>query len=229
MCVVFMKVFLSHSFDDEKLAYELRTNLMEHGIIDGYLVEDHFDPTKPPVVKIKKEISDSDYLIAVITEKAKKSASVGFEIGYANAKHIPIVMLLEEKVEPPVTVIKEGIVFTRNNFEEHCKRVRTFLYEEIGVKVKELQNGKVLRLVKGDITKSRVDVIVNSANSYLKHGGGVARAIVKNGGYVIQKESNKIAPVPVGSATITTSGRLLCKAVIHAVGPQMGEGDRTIN
>ncbi len=92
--------------------------------------------------------------------------------------------------------------------------------------VKEVKiDGKVLRLVKGDITERDVDVIVNAANSYLKHGGGVAGAIVRKGGHIIQEESDRIGFVPVGSAAITTAGRLPCKAVIHAVGPRMGEGD----
>jgi O-acetyl-ADP-ribose deacetylase (regulator of RNase III) len=89
----------------------------------------------------------------------------------------------------------------------------------------KLQNGKIMRLVKGDITSRDVDVVVNAANSNLKHGGGVAGAIVRKGGQVIQEESDKIGFVPVGSAAITTSGKLPCNAVIHAVGPRMGEGD----
>ena len=99
-------------------------------------------------------------------------------------------------------------------------RDRPIIVEQI-----ELQNGKIIRLVKGDITFRNVDVVVNAANSNLKHGGGVAAAIVRKGGQIIQDESNKIGFVPVGSAAITTSGKLPCKAVIHAVGPRMGEGD----
>ena len=76
-----------------------------------------------------------------------------------------------------------------------------------------------------DITERDVDVIVNAANSYLKHGGGVAAAIVRKGGAIIQEESDKIGFVPVGSSVITSAGKLLCKAVIHTVGPRMGEGD----
>ena len=89
----------------------------------------------------------------------------------------------------------------------------------------KLDNNKILRLVKGDITERDVDVIVNAANSYLKHGGGVAAAIVRKGGQVIQQESDKIGFVQVGSAVITTAGKLSCKSVIHTVGPKMGEGD----
>lgn len=84
---------------------------------------------------------------------------------------------------------------------------------------------KVLRLVKGDITERQVDAIVNAANSYLKHGGGVAGAIVRKGGQIIQEESDRIGYVPVGSCAMTTAGALPAKAVIHAVGPRMGEGD----
>ncbi len=68
-------------------------------------------------------------------------------------------------------------------------------------------------------------MIVNAASSYLKHGGGVAAAIVRKGGITIQEESDKIGFVPVGSAAITTAGRLPSKSVIHAVGPRMGEGN----
>jgi O-acetyl-ADP-ribose deacetylase (regulator of RNase III) len=86
-------------------------------------------------------------------------------------------------------------------------------------------DNKILRLVMGDITGRDVDAIVNAANSHLQHGGGVAGAIVRKGGQIIQDESDKIGFVPVGNAAITTAGKLPSKFVIHAVGPRMGEGD----
>ena len=89
---------------------------------------------------------------------------------------------------------------------------------------RKIQN-QIFRLVKGDITERKVDAIVNAANCYLRHGGGVAGAIVRKGGTIIQEESSKIDYVPVGSAVITSSGNLPCNQVIHAVGPQMGEGN----
>lgn len=88
-----------------------------------------------------------------------------------------------------------------------------------------LDDTKTLRLVYGDITERDVDVIVNAANSYLQHGGGVAAAIVRKGGQIIREESDKIGFVPVGSSVITVSGRLPCKSIIHTVGPRMGEGN----
>lgn len=84
---------------------------------------------------------------------------------------------------------------------------------------------KIILLENGDITERKVDAIVNAAGSYLRHGGGVAAAIVRKGGQIIREESDKIGFVRVGSAAITSAGRLPCRAVIHAVGPMMGEGD----
>ncbi len=84
---------------------------------------------------------------------------------------------------------------------------------------------KTIRLVSEDITERNVDAIVNPANSHLQHGGGVAGAIVKKGGRIIQDESNIIGHVPVGGAVLTTAGVLKAKYIIHAVGPRMGEGD----
>ena len=82
-----------------------------------------------------------------------------------------------------------------------------------------------LRLVQGDITLRDVDAIVDAANSHLKHGGGVAGAIVRRGGEIIQEESDLIGFTPVGTSVITTAGELPASFVIHAVGPRMGEGD----
>jgi len=93
--------------------------------------------------------------------------------------------------------------------------------------VKEILQKIIIK--KGDITKEQVDAIVNAANSHLKHGGGVALAIVRAGGQEIQKESDeiikKIGFLPTGNAVITNAYRLPCKFVIHTVGPIYGEGN----
>ncbi len=81
-----------------------------------------------------------------------------------------------------------------------------------------------VKIVKGDITESDVDAVVNAANSYLQHGGGVAGAISRKGGPAIQEESNRIGYVPVGECAVTTGGKLKARHVIHAVGPRWGEG-----
>ncbi len=82
-----------------------------------------------------------------------------------------------------------------------------------------------LELIEGDITTVDVDAIVNAANENLKLGTGVAGAILKRAGASIQEECNRIGHAAVGSAVMTGPGHLKVKQVIHAVGPQMGEGD----
>jgi O-acetyl-ADP-ribose deacetylase (regulator of RNase III) len=86
-----------------------------------------------------------------------------------------------------------------------------------------------LQLVRGDITKEDVDVIVNAANSSLQHGGGLAGIISRKGGSIIQKESNKWVHdhglVTHSEPAYTSSGNLPCRYIIHAVGPVWGSGD----
>lgn len=93
---------------------------------------------------------------------------------------------------------------------------------------RDINNVKI-KIIEGDITEEDVECIVNPANSYLQHGGGVAGAIVRKGGMVIQKESDEYirlhGPLPVGKATITSGGNLMAKYVIHTVGPRWGEGE----
>jgi O-acetyl-ADP-ribose deacetylase len=83
----------------------------------------------------------------------------------------------------------------------------------------------VVRIVHGDLTEAPVVAIVNAANSYLQHGGGVAGAIVRKGGSIIQEESDRIGFVQVGQCAVTSGGKLPAQHVIHAVGPRWGEGD----
>lgn len=84
---------------------------------------------------------------------------------------------------------------------------------------------KKVRLIKGDLVQLGVEAIVNAANKSLILGGGVAGAIRTQGGPSIQEECNKIGPIEVGEAVLTSGGNLKAKYVIHAVGPVYGEGD----
>ena len=76
--------------------------------------------------------------------------------------------------------------------------------------------GVRIEVLLADITKLRVDAVVNPANSLMIMGGGVARAIRRAGGPEIEEEARGYAPVPVGSAVATGAGRLPAKHVIHA-------------
>ena len=93
--------------------------------------------------------------------------------------------------------------------------------------------GQNLQIVQGDITTENVDAIVNAANEHLQHGGGVAWAISKNGGPIIQQESDvwiqSNGPISYTHPAWTSGGLLPAKYVIHAVGPIWGQGDEDIN
>jgi len=82
---------------------------------------------------------------------------------------------------------------------------------------------QLLQIRHGDLTEEDTDAIVNAANSHLAHGGGVAGAIVRRGGRVIQEESDRWirehGTVPTGQVAVTGAGSLRCKYIIHAVGP----------
>ena len=73
-----------------------------------------------------------------------------------------------------------------------------------------------------DITKLEVDAIANAANTELRHGGGVAGAIVRAGGREIQDESDELAPIGLGEAAVTGAGELPSKWVIHAATMHLG-------
>ena len=97
------------------------------------------------------------------------------------------------------------------------------------LKQRKLPTGQTIQIVQGDITTEEVDAIVNAANEYLQHGGGVAWAISRRGGPAIQKESDEWVrtkgTVSHAQPAWTLGGLLPAKYVIHAVGPVWGQGD----
>ncbi|HKD65320.1 MAG TPA: macro domain-containing protein [Candidatus Binataceae bacterium] len=74
----------------------------------------------------------------------------------------------------------------------------------------------------GDLTESGCDAVVNAANTDLLLGAGVAGAIRTRGGPQIQAECDKIGPIALGEAAITTGGHLKARYVIHAAGMHLG-------
>lgn len=86
-----------------------------------------------------------------------------------------------------------------------------------------------VELIQGDITKEKVDAIVNAANEKLIGGGGVDGAIRRAGGNAVTKECDIIRArqggCPTGKAVITTGGNLPAQYIIHTVGPVWKGGD----
>lgn len=78
-------------------------------------------------------------------------------------------------------------------------------------------------LLKGDITEMDVEAVVNSANTELWLGSGVAGAILSRGGKSIEDEAVKQGPIEPGKAVITNGGSLKAAHVIHAAAMRPGE------
>jgi len=79
-----------------------------------------------------------------------------------------------------------------------------------------------LEVAQTDVTTLELDAIANAANTDLAHGGGVAGAISRAGGPVVQRESDAKAPIALGEAVETEAGDMPCTWVIHAATMVLG-------
>jgi len=157
-----VKIFISHSFDDEKGASILLDQLKKENI-EGYMA---LRVKKYELLirdKVRKEINNSDYLIGLITKTATKSESVNQEIGYALGKDIPVIIMLEKDAKQGV--LTHGIepeIFTKNRFGKHCINVIKYIKENY-VKIKsqknQFMNEKVYSLLYNAIMELNTDKI----------------------------------------------------------------------
>uniref|UniRef100_A0A803TB86 Poly [ADP-ribose] polymerase n=1 Tax=Anolis carolinensis TaxID=28377 RepID=A0A803TB86_ANOCA len=111
-----------------------------------------------------------------------------------------------------------------------CIAVLKSIRNPIKVYKKSLKEGVEVSVWVDDLTRHEADALVNAANEYLHHFGGLAFALLKAGGPEIEKQCKhfieKNGPLGVGQIAVTSGGRLHCKQVIHAVGPRWSEGQK---
>lgn len=78
-------------------------------------------------------------------------------------------------------------------------------------------NNSILRVIFGDITTSKTDVIVSSDDAFLTMGGGVSKAIRMCASEVIYKDTEKHIPASLGDVIVTSAVNLPHKYVFHAI------------
>lgn len=131
-----MNVFISHRFvsQDQKLAVTLR-DVLKSKKIGGYLAESNQEYELRLDEKIRERIKNSDYVVGIITNNSKDSASVNQELGFALGDKTPLIIMVEKSVPHGVlTTSRETAEFTEENFIKQCELVADYILEKGGTK-----------------------------------------------------------------------------------------------
>ncbi len=123
-----MRVFVSHSFKDEKLAKKLRSILLPFDV-DAILAQENPRFDKNLRDKIIEDLKSSAFVIGIITKNSNESISVQQELGFAQGSRIPIIVMREKGVQFPGALIDglEYAEFTNSTFEKSCSGLIHFI------------------------------------------------------------------------------------------------------
>lgn len=126
-----MKVFISHSFDDAVLANDLEQILHKEKIF-AYMAQQKPEYDLSVGDKIRREINDSDHMVAFITEKGFPSPSVNQELGFAQGIGIQPIVMIDRGVPKlgALTSEFEREEFDRENPLKSYLRVKNFIIKK---------------------------------------------------------------------------------------------------
>ncbi|KAM6463739.1 protein mono-ADP-ribosyltransferase PARP9 [Liasis olivaceus] len=143
----------------------------------------------------------------------------------------------EEMLSIPISNSVYAVLKRRENYlcsllqkKFGCICVLKSIRNPMEVYRKSLKEGVEVSVWVDDLTRHEADALVNAANEYLHHFGGLAFALLKAGGPEIEEQCKlfieKNGPLSAGQIVVTSGGRLPCKQVIHAVGPRWSEDQK---
>ncbi|XP_073501790.1 protein mono-ADP-ribosyltransferase PARP15-like [Phyllobates terribilis] len=130
-----------------------------------------------------------------------------------------IVKGLEDYLSDPsvMTIISEIIivVFEQDIYEKYQRFFQNYKknYPHFSA------FGKMIELIKGDITHQATDCVVNLANASLNQSSGVSGAILRAAGEIVKEECKKIGTLKENEVAITSGGKLGSKNIMHIIGP----------
>lgn len=107
-----MKVFISHSLEDRNIISALKINLALANI-QAYIPEEDYQQGPDIWEKVKRNIDDSNVVIAILTRDGSRYSYVDQEIGYASSNHKQIIPIVEDDVKPVGAL--EGMEYIRFN------------------------------------------------------------------------------------------------------------------
>ncbi|XP_073503313.1 protein mono-ADP-ribosyltransferase PARP15-like isoform X2 [Phyllobates terribilis] len=116
-----------------------------------------------------------------------------------------------------MTVISEIVIIVYE--KDNCERYQQFFQNYKKNYPHFSAFGKILELIKGDITHHIVDCVVNLTNASMNRSFGVSRAILRAAGDTVKKECKKLGTLKEDGVAITSGGNLGSKKIMHIIGP----------
>lgn len=190
----------------------------------------HFD-SKRPLIRVYGERVHVRPVLMAFHDFARGLYTDRFAIRKAGAKKY-----FEEQGTLVLMMIKEQrfvvALEDASMEEEDEERYNKGTVDDVGQLSCEVQTpgGIVIKVLKADMCKLKVDAVVNAANEDLMHIGGLALALLNAAGPSLQQNSNqyvaKHGKLQAGNAVTTEAGSLPCKYVVHAVGPRFHDSNK---